>query len=77
MVWDPRSGKNLFRIPDLGVKRHSRIPDPDPQHWSWYASDPVELDSDFGVIVANPRSDLTFLTNNPKLCKVPIHLYVA
>jgi hypothetical protein len=32
-VWDPdpRSGKNLFRIPDPGVKRH-RIPDPDPQH---------------------------------------------
>jgi hypothetical protein len=31
-VWDPGSGKNLFRIPDPGVKRH-RIPDPDPQHW--------------------------------------------
>ncbi len=30
-VWDPGSGKNLFRIP--GSKRH-RIPDPDPQHWS-------------------------------------------
>ncbi len=28
-VWDPRSGKNLFRIPDPGSKRH-RIPD--PQH---------------------------------------------
>jgi hypothetical protein len=27
-VWDPGSGKNLFRIP--GSKRH-RIPDPDPQ----------------------------------------------
>jgi hypothetical protein len=29
-VWDPGSGKNLFRI--HGSKRH-RIPDPDPQHW--------------------------------------------
>jgi hypothetical protein len=28
-VWDPGSGKNLFRIPES--KRH-RIPDPDPQH---------------------------------------------
>ena len=28
-IRDPRSGKNLFRIP--GSKRH-RIPDPDPQH---------------------------------------------
>jgi hypothetical protein len=28
-LWDPGSGKNLFRIP--GSKRH-RIPDPDPQH---------------------------------------------
>ncbi len=33
-VWDSGSGKNLFRIPDLGSrvqgsKRH-RIPDPDP-----------------------------------------------
>ncbi len=30
-VWDPRSGKNLFRIPDPGpgVKKS---PDPDPQH---------------------------------------------
>jgi hypothetical protein len=26
-VWDPGSGKNLFRIPDPGVKKH-RIPDP-------------------------------------------------
>jgi len=35
--WDPGSGKNLFRIPDPGVKKApdpgSRIPDPDPQHW--------------------------------------------
>jgi hypothetical protein len=34
--WDPGSGKNLFRIPDPGVKKApdlgSRIPDPDPQH---------------------------------------------
>jgi hypothetical protein len=29
-VWDPGSGKNLFRIPDPGVKKAS---DPDPQHW--------------------------------------------
>ncbi len=29
-VWDPGSGKNLFRIPES--KRH-RISDPDPQHW--------------------------------------------
>ncbi len=29
-VWDPGSGKNLFRIPDPGVKK---APDPDPQHW--------------------------------------------
>jgi hypothetical protein len=28
-VWDPRSGKNLFRIPDPGVKK---APDTDPQH---------------------------------------------
>ncbi len=38
---DPRSGKNLFRIPDPGpgVKRH-RIPDPDPQHWVKYIYNP-------------------------------------
>jgi hypothetical protein len=30
-IRDPRSGKNLFRIPDPGVKKHP-IPDPDPQH---------------------------------------------
>ncbi len=29
--WDPGSGKNLFRIPDPGVKK---APDPDPQHCS-------------------------------------------
>jgi hypothetical protein len=28
-IWDPGSGKNLFRIPDPGVKKH---PIPDPQH---------------------------------------------
>ncbi len=28
-VLDPGSGKNLFRIPDPGVKK---APDPDPQH---------------------------------------------
>jgi hypothetical protein len=28
-IWDPGSGKNLFRIPDPGVKK---APDPDPQH---------------------------------------------
>jgi hypothetical protein len=28
--WDPGSGKNLFRIPEPGVKKH---PIPDPQHW--------------------------------------------
>jgi hypothetical protein len=27
-VWVPGSGKNLFRIPDPGVKKA-----PDPQHW--------------------------------------------
>ncbi len=36
-VWDPGSGKNLFRIPDPGSRGQkgtgSRIPDPDPQHW--------------------------------------------
>ncbi len=37
-IRDPGSGKNLFRIPDPGVKKASdpgsriRIPDPDPQH---------------------------------------------
>jgi hypothetical protein len=31
-IRDPGSGKNLFRIPDPGVKKHP-IPDPDPQHW--------------------------------------------
>jgi hypothetical protein len=30
-IRDPKSGRNLFRIPDPGVKRR-RIPDPDPQH---------------------------------------------
>jgi hypothetical protein len=30
-VWDPGSGKNLFRIPDPGVKK-APIPDLDPQH---------------------------------------------
>jgi hypothetical protein len=30
-VWDPGSGKNLFRIQIPGSKRH-RIPEPDPQH---------------------------------------------
>jgi hypothetical protein len=34
-VWDPGSGKNLFRIPDPEVKTapdpRSRIPDPDLQ----------------------------------------------
>ncbi len=29
---DPGSGKNLFRIPDPGVKKASCIPDPDSQH---------------------------------------------
>ncbi len=28
-VWDPGSGKNLFRIPDPGVKKAT-----DPQHWA-------------------------------------------
>jgi hypothetical protein len=28
-VWDPGSVKNLFLIPDSGVKK---APDPDPQH---------------------------------------------
>jgi hypothetical protein len=27
---NPGSGKNLFRIPDPGVKK---APDPGPQHW--------------------------------------------
>jgi hypothetical protein len=30
-IRDPGSGKNLFRIPDPGVKKHP-IPDPDSQH---------------------------------------------
>jgi hypothetical protein len=30
-IRNPGSGKNLFRIPDPGVKKHP-IPDPDPQH---------------------------------------------
>jgi hypothetical protein len=38
--WDPGSGKNLFRIPDPGVKKHP-IPDPDPQHWLVVAQIPV------------------------------------
>jgi hypothetical protein len=36
-VWDPGSGKNLFRIPNPGFRGQksigSWIPDPDPQHW--------------------------------------------
>jgi hypothetical protein len=35
-IWDPGSGKNLFRILDPGFRGQkgtgSRIPDPDPQH---------------------------------------------
>jgi hypothetical protein len=35
-IRDPGSGKNLFRIPDPGVKNA-----PDPQHWSYlYLLDP-------------------------------------
>ncbi len=34
-VWDPGSGKNLFRIPDSGVKKV-----PDPQHWILGIPDP-------------------------------------
>ncbi len=30
--WYPGSGKNLFWIPDPGVKK-VLIPDSDPQHW--------------------------------------------
>ncbi len=30
-VWGPGSGKNLFRIPDLGPGAE-KAPDPDPQH---------------------------------------------
>jgi hypothetical protein len=30
-VWDPETGKNQFRIPDPGSKRHW-LSDPDPQH---------------------------------------------
>jgi hypothetical protein len=36
-IWDPGSGKNLFRIPDLGSRGQkgtgSRIQDPDSQQW--------------------------------------------
>jgi hypothetical protein len=32
-IRDPGSGKNLFRIPDPGVKKYP-IPDPDPKHCS-------------------------------------------
>ncbi len=41
--WDPGSGKNLFRIPEPGVKRH-RIPDPDPQHWQQLLNNLSSLD---------------------------------
>jgi hypothetical protein len=38
-IRDPESGINLFRIPYLGpgVKKDTgfRIPNPDPQHWSY------------------------------------------
>jgi hypothetical protein len=38
-IRDPESGINLFRIPDLGpgIKKDTgfRIPNPDPQHWSY------------------------------------------
>jgi hypothetical protein len=47
-VWDPRSGKNLFRIP--GSKRH-RIPD--PQHWY---SEPVFLNV-YGAQELIPRNE--------------------
>jgi hypothetical protein len=39
-VWDPGSGKNLFRIP--GSKRH-RIPD--PQHWFTVSVSPEKFSS--------------------------------
>ncbi len=29
-VWDPGTGKIIFRVPDPGAKK---APDPDPQHW--------------------------------------------
>jgi len=44
-IRDPGSGKNLFRIPDPGVKK---APDPDPQHWflvPTYGKDHVRLHS--------------------------------
>ncbi len=39
-VWDPGPGKNLFRIPDPGVKK---APDPDPQHCRILNTDPDPL----------------------------------
>ena len=41
-IWDPGSGKNLFWIPDPGVKK---APDPDPQH-CWQANKCSVADSD-------------------------------
>jgi hypothetical protein len=53
-VWDPGSGKNLFRI--RGSKRH-RIPDPDPQHCIVHLQKPYVLTLSFYHIMYQSRTD--------------------
>jgi hypothetical protein len=56
-IRDPGSGKNLFRIPDPGVKKHP-IPDPDPQHWLMLRF----ADSESGpFLTVDPGSGICFL----------------
>ncbi len=63
-IRDPGSGKNLFRIPDPGVKKHP-IPDPDPQHCIlvWFGRDAPEKsvaglrESLFLVLLQNLQKD--------------------
>jgi hypothetical protein len=47
-IRDPESGKNLFRIPYPGIKKHP-IPDPDPQHW-FFTFEPRRLGYQFYLL---------------------------
>jgi hypothetical protein len=54
-VWDPGSGKNLFRIP--GSKRHRM---PDPEHWlnSQFCRQEFSVDIILGLRVESKISDI-------------------
>ncbi len=49
--------KNLFRIPDLGSKRH-RMPDPDPQYWLWRQIRSDHLRKFFLIVGSGPDNFL-------------------